>query len=705
MTGIQRYRTNTLRTFAIGDIGPAGGFIFATPSTSGNATGKYFEAAPYQWNGSGADPTRTWAETTYQTVNVSGATGTAYGSGYNNTLAIIAQGNANTATSAAALARSCTSGGKNDWFLPSQEELGKLLDALYYSNGDIGGLNNPSNPGSANYWSSTQETSTAFGDPASRAVMSFWAGDAGPLKSDLYSVRPVRMFAVEYSSSVQRIGNDSIYGTGSDGTVIIASNTSLSRDMYYDNLTINTGVHLNTNGYRVFVKNALTLTGNIGVNSSQTVSTGTISGAVALGFGSITKAIGGNSGGNTFTASQITDSDKKNIEALVSGIVIDSSGVISAIRGGSSGALGTPGVLTPATSGGTGELTRNPLAPGGPGTPGTSVPIATGGDGGTGGPVVAVIAKIINGSGSILAQGRNATEGQPSAVGTPGAAAPNQPLTHNVDGSAHYITGDGSTGPHATTTTPNVPHGGPGNSVAATQNNRHGSTDHHIHRGTLHHHNCTGDCASFCPGGPPLFHGPHYGHGPDTIGFNNPNNVGGPHSGTHGHFNNDAHVNSLTGTYHNINNVNHTPGHRGNIGEARISDGSHTGAFYHVGHDVPHVGVAHNPGHTVLNDKYGACGANHISASWPRHHYQQDHAAFRARTAGTVSHGGSVIKTGGSAGAAGSTTSGSNGITGGGGGIIIITDSIANTVVTSVTGGTGGTGAGQPGSVITILNT
>jgi hypothetical protein len=57
--------------------------------------------------------------------------------------------------------------------------------------------------------------------------------------------------------SVASIGNDSVYGTGFDGTVSIASNTSLSRDMYYMNLTVDSGVHLNTNGFRVFVKNIL----------------------------------------------------------------------------------------------------------------------------------------------------------------------------------------------------------------------------------------------------------------------------------------------------------------------------------------------------------------------------------------------------------------------------------------------------------------
>lgn len=57
-----------------------------------------------------------------------------------------------------------------------------------------------------------------------------------------------------------------IYGDGSDGNVTISSNTGLTRDMYYNNLTIETGITLTTNGYRVFVKNVLDLqgTGKIG---------------------------------------------------------------------------------------------------------------------------------------------------------------------------------------------------------------------------------------------------------------------------------------------------------------------------------------------------------------------------------------------------------------------------------------------------------
>ena len=41
-------------TYAIGDTGPAGGKIFITPTTAGNTTGKYFEAAL-------SDVSRSWA--------------------------------------------------------------------------------------------------------------------------------------------------------------------------------------------------------------------------------------------------------------------------------------------------------------------------------------------------------------------------------------------------------------------------------------------------------------------------------------------------------------------------------------------------------------------------------------------------------------------------------------------------------------------
>lgn len=65
---------------------------------------------------------------------------------------------------------------------------------------------------------------------------------------------------------------DQIYGTGSDGNVTISSNTTITSDMFYNNLTINDNITLTTNGYRVFVKNLLTL-GNGSVIGFTTGST------------------------------------------------------------------------------------------------------------------------------------------------------------------------------------------------------------------------------------------------------------------------------------------------------------------------------------------------------------------------------------------------------------------------------------------------
>lgn len=56
----------------------------------------------------------------------------------------------------------------------------------------------------------------------------------------------------------QYLTNSVAYGTGADGDVTISSPTTLTRDMYYHNLTVNST--LTTNGYRIFVSG--TLSGN-----------------------------------------------------------------------------------------------------------------------------------------------------------------------------------------------------------------------------------------------------------------------------------------------------------------------------------------------------------------------------------------------------------------------------------------------------------
>ena len=168
--------TTTTATYAIGDTGPAGGKIFITPSTAGNSTGKYFEAAP-----SASEVQRTWATNvnSNQSSLVSGADGTAIGTGAQNTIDIVAQSGNVAATSAAAYASDYSYGGFSDWFLPSKDE----LNQLYTQKTTVGGFSN------VNYWSSSEDFDGfvwfnffMFGDQATNS------------KDTTYYVRPVRSF-------------------------------------------------------------------------------------------------------------------------------------------------------------------------------------------------------------------------------------------------------------------------------------------------------------------------------------------------------------------------------------------------------------------------------------------------------------------------------------------------------------------------------
>lgn len=54
-----------------------------------------------------------------------------------------------------------------------------------------------------------------------------------------------------------------LFGDGSDGDVTISSNTTLTRTMFYRNLTVNSGITLTVSGYGIWVSGTLTLNGTI----------------------------------------------------------------------------------------------------------------------------------------------------------------------------------------------------------------------------------------------------------------------------------------------------------------------------------------------------------------------------------------------------------------------------------------------------------
>lgn len=177
-------------TYAIGDTGPGGGKIFMTLSTSGNATGKYFESALGTWN-AGSDLNNRWCNNTSLAIGAS-AQGVAIGTGQTNTNAIVAVCTAGAAVDA----RTYAGGGLSDWFLPSQAE----LQEMYTQRATIGGFTTLSQlyGGSGttqSYWSSSEAVSP--NSPARQAIPVAFNNGGGDNYGKIYgfNVRPIRMFA------------------------------------------------------------------------------------------------------------------------------------------------------------------------------------------------------------------------------------------------------------------------------------------------------------------------------------------------------------------------------------------------------------------------------------------------------------------------------------------------------------------------------
>lgn len=103
---------------------------------------------------------------------------------------------------------------------------------------------------------------------------------------------------------------DPIYGSGKDGNYTASVNISLTRDMYYNNLTINPGIHINTAGYRVFVRNILLFNGSSSQDSLTSLglkNSSSVTGSLGKGYvASASNSLGGNSATyNAFSPSAI----------------------------------------------------------------------------------------------------------------------------------------------------------------------------------------------------------------------------------------------------------------------------------------------------------------------------------------------------------------------------------------------------------------
>ena len=202
------------RTYKIGDIGPGGGYVGITPSTPGNSTGKYFEVAPSNWSGTElGDQLGTkmvvnntqvaWSCPDYWSSSLPG-TLTGIGTGQSNTALINDKCSSYSGPQKFATreAVSYRGGGRDDWFVPSKDELFTILTASSKTTPKMV-VSSPS----GSYiikciWSSSEvDASVAWGGNEFRAGSDMYASKK---QISTNCVLPVRMFAANETRGTKK---------------------------------------------------------------------------------------------------------------------------------------------------------------------------------------------------------------------------------------------------------------------------------------------------------------------------------------------------------------------------------------------------------------------------------------------------------------------------------------------------------------------
>lgn len=204
------------------------------------------------------------------------------------------------------------------------------------------------------------------------------------------------------------------WGNGADGDLTISSSTSLTRDSYFRNLTINAG-HLNTAGYRLFVAGVLTINGSgsvgrignngVGSTAGAALAAGYLGGGTAAGSGATTNVAGGN-GAVPVNNSSLGSRGGNGGAATTAGGTSPNVSVVSAVNG-SVGIIANPSMMIRGRGAANIQLTGGTGGGGGGFATG-----GTGGGGGGGGGVVVIAAQYIVASGSpFIANGGNGANG------------------------------------------------------------------------------------------------------------------------------------------------------------------------------------------------------------------------------------------------------------------------------------------------------
>ena len=148
-------------------------------------------------------------------------------------------------------------------------------------------------------------------------------------------------------------GADFVYGSGMDGDITLdgattvlgmvpsASVYSMTRDMYFNDLTINTSCHLQPNGWRIFIKGTLKFAGTnatVGYTTGYATSGSIMQGGAAAT--AVTNSLGGSATGYAATVPHAINGGHnyyKIAHQAVNGYSITASGGPTWLRGGAGG--------------------------------------------------------------------------------------------------------------------------------------------------------------------------------------------------------------------------------------------------------------------------------------------------------------------------------------------------------------------------------
>ena len=193
---------------AVGLKGPGGGIVFMTPSTPGNTSGLFYEAAPSTWHSSSGDPLSGWCNNTTDLLGVaSSLTGTGAMDGAAKTavmLGVCTSGAANLADAYTATVNGVVYG---DWFLPSKGELNQMyvnriaIGGFFTDNYDAGYLSSSESIGNSAW-------THRFNDGLQVSVSS---------KGGNFYVRPVRAFGATLALACADGGVCAVGDTGPGG--------------------------------------------------------------------------------------------------------------------------------------------------------------------------------------------------------------------------------------------------------------------------------------------------------------------------------------------------------------------------------------------------------------------------------------------------------------------------------------------------------